>query len=116
MSDIDHFYLKQEEPTQGCMIALRDIILGMNEHVTAAWRYSMPFFLYKGKRFCYLWKDKKTGEPYIGIVDGKAIHHPQLEQGNRSRMKILRVDPNKDIDVETVLEVLGQAVAILPGT
>ena len=33
---------------------------------------------YQQKMFCYLWTDKKTHEPYIGIVEGNKIDHPLL--------------------------------------
>ena len=34
-SDLDNFYLKYEEPTRGCLLALRDIILKQNSQITA---------------------------------------------------------------------------------
>lgn len=60
--------------------------------------------------FCYLWTDKKTDEPYILMVEGKYLDHPELEQGDRSRMKILRVNPNKDLRIETIDNILKTAV------
>ncbi len=110
---IDHYYLEKYEPHKSCLLTLRTIILDLNAHITEKWSYSMPFFCYKGKRFCYLWTDKVTKEPYIGIVDGNLIEHPALEQGNRSRMKIMRINPNKDIPLETVLNILQLAITNL---
>lgn len=60
--------------------------------------------------FCYLWTDKKTTEPYILMVEGKYLDHSKLETGTRSRMKIFRVDPNKDMPVRTIKQVLKQAL------
>lgn len=57
-----------------------------------------------------LWVDTKTGEPYIGIVEGGRIEHPLLEQGNRMRMKILRINPNKDLPIKTIKQILNQAL------
>ena len=37
------------------------------------------------------------------MVEGKHLNHPQLEQGNCARMKILKVNPNKDIPIKTIL-------------
>ena len=82
----------------------------MDDNITPEWKYKLPFFYYKGKMFCYLWKDKKTGEPYIGIVEGQRIESKYLEQGDRKRMKILRVNPNKDINVEVITSILNQAL------
>lgn len=110
---IDEFYLKQEEPNKSCLMALRDTIAGLDEKITQTWKYSMPFFCYEGKRFCYLWIDKKAVEPYIGIVDGNKIKHESLEQGDRSRMKILRIDAYEDLPIDLIKEILNQALDLV---
>ena len=110
LSDLENYYLKKEEPQKSCLLALRSIILEMDEQITEGWKYRMPFFFFKGKRFCYLWTDKVTKEPYIGIVEGRKIEHPALEQGNRSRMKILRVDAKEDLQIWIIEEILRQAI------
>ena len=110
MSDTDNFYLDKDEPNKSCLLALRDIILSQDENVSETKKYGMPCFCYKKKMFCYLWTDKKTDEPYILVVEGKHLDHPRLETGDRARMKIHRVDPNKDIDIKTVNSILNEAL------
>lgn len=111
LRETDNFYLQKEEPVKSCLLALRDIILAYDPAITAAWRYKMPFFYYKGRMFCYLWIDKKTRQPYIGIVDGNKIDHARLIRENRSRMKIMLLDPQKDIPIRTIKSILRMAVA-----
>lgn len=111
MSKTDNFYLKQDEPNKSCFLALRDILLDFDPNISETVKYGMPCFMYQNKAFCYLWKDKKTEEPYVLIVDGNQIEHPSLESGSRARMKILRINPNHDIDLELVQEILDLAVA-----
>jgi hypothetical protein len=94
-------------------MALRDFIVGFDENITEVWMYKMPFYYYKGKRFCYLWTDKKRNQPYLGIVDGNKIVHPKLVSGKRSRMKILLVDAEKDIPVNLINNILMMAVKIV---
>lgn len=113
LNDLEQFYLDLEEPNRGCFIALRDLILSVDEEVVAMWKYRAPFFYFKGKRICYLWMDKKTKEPYIGIIDGHLINHPSLEKGDRKQIKIMRVDPNEDIDVEAIEEILKEAIEVV---
>jgi len=96
LQDIDNFYLEKKEPIKSCLLALRDIILSLDENITTSWKYKLPFFCYKKKMFCYLWIDKKTKFPYIGIVEGQMIEHFALEQGNRKQIKALHINPNKD--------------------
>ena len=62
--------------------------------------------------FCYLWVHKKYKQPYIGIVEGKNIDHPILIQEKRARMKILLIDPQKNIPVATIYSVLKAAMTL----
>jgi hypothetical protein len=109
---VDNFYLNKEEPNKSCLLALRNIILEQDTAITETQKYGMPCFCYKKKMFCYLWIDKKTGEPYILMVEGKHLIHPGLEAGKRSRMKIFRIDPNKDLPVKTIVAILQKALEL----
>lgn len=110
MRELDDFYLQHDEPIKGTLFALRDIILQQDKEVTNAWKYGMPFFCYKGKMFCYLWLHKKHKQPYIGIVEGKRFDEPFLIQENRSRMKIMLFDPSKDLQLQTIENILQKAI------
>ncbi|MEQ8476506.1 DUF1801 domain-containing protein [Fulvivirga sp.] len=112
-SDLDHFYLNQPEPNKSCLLALRSVILRQDEHVTETKKYGMPCFCYKKKMFTYLWTDKKTTEPYILLVEGKLLDHPDLEAGSRARMKVFRVNPNEDLPLETINEILNMALNLI---
>ena len=110
LRDIDSFYLLKEEPVKSCLIALREIILSQDQEITAAWKYGMPFFCYRGKMFCYLWVHKETGRPYIGIVEGNRIKHPRLLMEKRSRMKIMEFNPGRNLPLKTIENILKQAL------
>lgn len=112
LSDIDLFYLQKEEPVQSCLIALREMILRKDIDIKAAWKYGMPFFCFKGKMFCYLWVHKVFRQPYIGFVEGKYLDHPQLIQEKRARMKILLIDPRKDLPVKLIEKILQQSLQL----
>ncbi len=86
--------------------------MSSSQSVPCTWiaDYKMPCFCYKKKMFCYLWADKRTNEPYILMVEGKYLDHPELEEGDRSRMKIFRVDPNKDLPIKTIENILQKAL------
>ena len=112
MEKMDHFYLDREEPIKSCLLALREIILRQNPEISAAWKYGMPFFCFRGKMFCYLWIHKKLGQPYLGIVEGKHFEQPFLIQEKRSRMKIMLFDPNEDLPLETIESILQQALQL----
>ncbi|WP_108808762.1 DUF1801 domain-containing protein [Aquimarina spinulae] len=112
MNTNDQFYYEKQEPNKSCLLAMRSIILNHDKDVTETRKYGMPCFCYKGKMFCYIWVDKKTDEPYFLMVEGKHLDHPQLETGDRARMKIFRIDPNKDLPVTTIKLILNQALDV----
>jgi len=111
MQDILYnFYLDCQEPQKSTLLALRSIILEHDDAFSETMKYGMPCFLYRKNIFCYLWIDNKTNEPYILMAEGKYLDNPELEKGARSRMKILRVDPNSDIPLQQVQSVLDSAL------
>ena len=112
MREIDNFFLFQGEPVKSCLQFLREHLLGFDENITEAWKYNMPFYFYKKERFCYLWIHTKTGQPYIGFTDGKRMEHISLMFEKRSRIKIMLIDPEKDVPVDDIDTVLKMAIAI----
>ena len=109
---LDNWYLQQEEPAKSCFQFLRTHILRQDDAITESWKYGMPFFCYHGKMFCYLWWHKKFQQPYVGIVEGNKIKHPDLIQEKRARMKILLLDPSKDIPLKKVNGILKEVLAL----
>jgi hypothetical protein len=101
LNDLDNFYLKYEEPTRSCLLALKEVILKHNSQITAEWKYKLPL--------CYLWLHKKYKNPYIGFVDGNLIDDVNLLVEKRSRMKILLIDKNEDLPIEKINHILTQA-------
>jgi len=91
-------------------MALREIIIRFNSQITEHWKYKVPFYYFKGKPYCYLWKDKETGQPYIGIVKGNHIYSPFLFKGSRKKMKVFMINPNADIPIEEIYSVFEQAL------
>jgi hypothetical protein len=112
LREIDTFFDNKEEPVKSCLLFLRDHIKKQDQQITEAWKYKMPFYCYKGKMFCYLWVHKKNGLPYLGIVNGNKIDHPELIIENRSRMKIFLIDPTQDLPIETINHILKTTIGL----
>lgn len=110
MKPLDQFYDQQAEPIKSIFLAVKEIILSIDEDITNELKYGMPFFCYKGKMFCYLWTHKQHRQPYIGIVEGKHFDQPFLIQEKRSRMKIMLLDPLRDLPVTTIRSIILQAI------
>jgi hypothetical protein len=109
---IDEFFLRQEEPSKTCLQFLREHILKQDDRIMEAWKYGMPFYCYDGRMACYLWMHKKFRQPYIGIVEGGLIHHPDLIVEKRARMKILLIDPAKNIPIRKIDGILKAVLAL----
>jgi Domain of unknown function (DU1801) len=109
---IDNYYLQKEEPFKSCLESMRKLILEFDKNITEAWLYGMPFFYYKGKRCCYLWIHKKYRQPYLGIVDGNWIKHPELISEKRTRMKILLINPDNNIPVKKLRAILKETLSL----
>lgn len=112
MNKIEDFYLTKPEPVKSCLLTLRDIIIKSNSELVETWKYGMPFFYFRKKMFCYLWVRRKDEMPYIGIVEGRKIHHPGLVQEKRSRMKVFFIEPTKDLPVRTIQNILKKATRL----
>lgn len=110
IEQLQNFYLNKAEPNKSCLLALRNIILEQDANISETQKYGMPCFCYKKKILCYLWTDKKTDVPYILLVEGKLLDHPKLEAGDRARMKIFSVNPNQDLPLETIEDILQKAL------
>lgn len=107
---IDNYFLEKPEPVKSALAFLRTHILALDGRLTEEWKYGMPFYCIKGKMFCYLWVHKKYGQPYIGIVEGQRLNHPDLLQEKRARMKILLIDAEQDIPVDKIDGILKEAL------
>ena len=109
---IDNYFLQQEEPIKSYLQFLREHILKLDKGITERWEYGMPFFYCNNKRTCYLWVHKKFKQPYLGIVEGKKINHPDLLQEKRARMKILLIDPGQNIPLKKINSILKEVLLL----
>ncbi|MBL4667948.1 MAG: DUF1801 domain-containing protein [Flavobacteriales bacterium] len=116
MRVIDNFYLDKEEPIKGCLLSLKTIICNYNKDLIPEWKYRLPCFMFQNQLFCYLWIDKKTQLPYIAIGKGLKIEHPDLIQGNRTFVKLLMIDPNKDIPIKKIHSIFDMAMKLYNNT
>lgn len=110
MKQVDAYFQQLTEPNKSCLLALQSIILQQDPDVTAEWKYAMPMYCYKGKMFCFIRVDSKSQLPYIGMVEGKRLNYPGLEQGDRARMKVMTFDPGADLPADILHEMLKEAL------
>lgn len=112
LRDIDHWFEQQQEPVGGTLLWLRRHITARHPDLSEAWKYRMPFFLYRGRMLCYLWCDPNDAIPYVGFVDGPLLNEPVLVQGTRKRMSVLLIDPAQDVPVKILDRTIERAMAL----
>lgn len=112
MNSTDAFFEKQEEPNRGVFLFLKKFIINYHSEITLHKKWGLPYFYFKGKPLCYLWKDKKTNQPYISFAKGLQLTNAALIQGDRKIFKILPINPNKDIDVDLIQKILEEAIKL----
>lgn len=112
IKQLDNFYLSLEEPIQGCLLALRTIILKQDENISETLKWGIPCFCYKNRMFCFLSYEPKTQEPYLLVVEGFRLQHPLLIAAGRKRMKHISFDPEEDLPIESILEILNAALEL----
>ena len=72
-----------------------------------AWKNNTPFYYYETKWFGFLSYHPITHEIYISFVKGSKVEHPKLLSEGRKQQKIFRIDPNNDIDVIVLREIVA---------
>ncbi|MFK8038423.1 MAG: DUF1801 domain-containing protein [Crocinitomicaceae bacterium] len=112
LTELETFFRLKPEPQQSCLYFLRSKLTSFDPNIRETYKWKLPFYTYKGKMFCYLWMDKKNDYPYVCFTKGGEMHHPELIQGDRKKMKAFYINPYEDIDIETLDELLSYAVSL----
>ena len=110
--EIESFFQKQEEPNKSTFLFLKDYIKNYHPDIELYFKWKLPYLYLKKKPLCYIWKDKKTEQPYLGFSRGSKIEHPALVTGDRTAIKILPVPNNQDIDIHTISEILDLLIPL----
>lgn len=112
LNHLDNYYFSRPEPEQSCLLFLRKFLLEYSSQIEEHWKYTTAFFTYKKKLFCYFSVSKKTNKLYIGFVDGNMIKHKKLVEEGRKQIKVFYIDANKDVDINSLKEILTLAVKL----
>lgn len=112
MTELDQYYDRQPEPHQSCFLALRDLILAQDVQIRSVWKWNTPFFYYGDRMICYLNWHKKHRQPYLAFLAGRYLEHASLLAEGRTMIKILPVDSEQDLPVDTLVSLLKQAIEL----
>jgi uncharacterized protein YdhG (YjbR/CyaY superfamily) len=102
LSQLNQYFENQPPELKDTFMAMRHFVLQKEFELTEHYKYRTAFYYYKGKPFCYFHAKANTGIPYIGIARGHLVEHPLLYQGDRKKMKVIRIPTNEDIPVQEI--------------
>ena len=107
LNPLENYFLKQPEPQQSCMLFLRTWFIeqGLEEQ----FKYMTAMYHFKGKPLCYLSVSSKEKNLYVGFIKGHLMKHPKLEQEGRKQIKVIYLNPEKDLPVKTLTEIVKMA-------
>ncbi|MET0464506.1 MAG: hypothetical protein ABW007_15175 [Chitinophagaceae bacterium] len=99
-SKLESYYLSKPEPYQGCLLALRDIILNIHPVIIHERKFQIPFFSYKGMKLAYLWLNRK--KLMIGFCTDKQLLPFSENIKAKDRYESFEIDPEEDIPVTII--------------
>jgi hypothetical protein len=99
-SKLENYYLNKPEPYQGCLLALRDIILNIHPAIVHERKFQIPFFSYKGMKLGYLWLNRK--KLMIGFCTDKRLQTFPENARPKDRYESFEIDPENDIPLEII--------------
>jgi len=105
---LENYYLRHPEPFQGCLLALKHIILNLDEQITHERKYQIPFFCYKGKKLAFLWMNRK--KLILGFVTDKSIYPTMAGIKQKDGLEMVQIDPNADLPVEMIVAKLKEQI------
>jgi hypothetical protein len=107
---LENYYLKQPEPIQGCLLALKNIIMGIDSQITHQRKFQIPFFYYKDKKLCFLWvKGKKT---LLGFVEDKSIYPAVAGVKRKNGIEMIQINPDEDLPLEFILQTIQERIRL----
>lgn len=94
-TQLNDYYLKFPEPHQGCLLALKHIILRVDEQITHERKFQLPFFSYKGKKLAFLWMNRK--KLILGFITDKGVLPKTDGMKVKDQLEMIVIDPNADL-------------------
>lgn len=107
LNPLENYFLKQPEPHQSCMLFLRKWLL--DQGLEEKHKYGIAMYYFKDKGFCYMSVSAKEKKLYLGFWKGSEMKHPKLEKEGRKLIKAFYLNPEKDLPIKTLTEIVKMA-------
>ena len=99
---LNHYYEKQDAITRDSLLALKSIVLSVNNHIEHVRKFQIPFFCYKGFHLGFLWVHRK--KILVGFVEDKKILTTSFVPQKKDKMSTIEIDPMEDFPIDAILQ------------
>ncbi len=103
---IENFFLSLQEPEHSTLLFLHQFLVADMQLQTSR-KFNTPFYYHQGKWFAFLDYHKKKRSIHISFVKGMMVSHPKLLSEGRKKMKIYKINPEINIDVNELSEIIS---------
>lgn len=100
VSPLDYYYEKQNETIKACLLALKAIILSVDENIVHTRKYQIPFFKYKDFNLGFLWVHRK--KIIVGFVEDKKTFADAFSKQKKDYVLTLELNPMEDISIDII--------------
>jgi len=97
---LDNYYNKQEVATKECLLALKSIILSLDNDILHTRKYQIPFFCFNEFNLGFLWVHKK--KILIGFVEDKKVLSTSSKGRKKDNVWTMSINPLEDIPIDVI--------------
>ena len=105
---LEQYYQKQEPATRECLLALKSLVLSVDQNIVYKRKYQIPFFCYNEMNLGFLWVHRK--KIFVGFVEDKRFSRFNVER-KKHKITTLEINPLDDIPVDQIKQTLGELIA-----
>ena len=106
----EDYYLKYLEPYQASLLALKHIIMSVDEKIMHERKFQLPFFSYKRKKLAFLWMNRK--KLILGFITDKSVL-PEMDGTKlKDQLEMLQIDPNEDLPRDIIEAKIRKLIAM----
>lgn len=110
MNLLDEYFLNLPPANQSTMLVVRDFLLAAPYHLVEKYKWRTPVYHHADRYVCYLYHEKKKHRSYLAFVNAQTFEHELLRAEGRKMMRFIVLNPEEDVPLEAIREVLAQAV------
>lgn len=110
LNALAHYYEKQDPATRECLLALKFMILSIDEKITHVRKFQIPFFKYNDFNLGFLWVHRK--KIIVGFLQDKNTFEHTGAGRRKDRMLTMELHPLDDIPVTRIKQEFKKLIAI----